>query len=252
MKLNFKNTISIFAAAVLLTACGSSDSSAPTTASGTAVDGYLSGASVYLNGEDTGFKTDANGKWNITQKVEVGDVVSVQGGTDTSTGAAFEGALKIVLDDTPTVGTIATPISTLIAAKISSTKTGDKATAAEIATNLSFISDMPLFWMFLLVALFVSFSTEVTSNTALTSIALPIFYEFAKFLPQEQSTMILMTATVAASYAFMLPIATPPNAIAMSSGAVTVKSMAAYGILFNIIGIILIVAIAKIFWIHVI
>jgi len=57
-----------------------------------------------------------------------------------------------------------------------------------------------------------------------------------------------MVATVCASYAFMLPIATPPNAIAMSSGVVDVKTMMKYGIVFNIVGIILIVIIAKYFW----
>ncbi|RLA69452.1 MAG: anion transporter, partial [Epsilonproteobacteria bacterium] len=64
------------------------------------------------------------------------------------------------------------------------------------------------------------------------------------------ATLIMMVATVCASYAFMLPIATPPNAIAMSSGVVSVKVMAAYGIVFNILGIILIVAIARSFWVH--
>jgi sodium-dependent dicarboxylate transporter 2/3/5 len=62
----------------------------------------------------------------------------------------------------------------------------------------------------------------------------------------------MLVATICASYAFMLPIATPPNAIAMSSGVVKIKTMAAYGIVFNIIGIILIVTIANFFWINVI
>jgi sodium-dependent dicarboxylate transporter 2/3/5 len=58
----------------------------------------------------------------------------------------------------------------------------------------------------------------------------------------------MMVATLCASYAFMLPIATPPNAIAMSSGAVDVKSMIRYGIVLNFIGIFLIVMIAEFFW----
>ena len=109
--------------------------------------------------------------------------------------------------------------------------------AAEIAKNLSFISDMPLFWMFVIVALFVTFSTEVTSNTALISIAVPIFYEFAKEMPQEEGMMLLMVATVAASYAFMLPIATPPNAIVMSSKVISIKEMASVGLKLNFIGV---------------
>ena len=109
--------------------------------------------------------------------------------------------------------------------------------AAEIATKLSFISDLPLLWMFVVVALFVTFSTEVTSNTALTSIAIPIFYEFAKTMPEQEGTMLLMVATVSASYAFMLPIATPPNAIVMSSRVISIKQMATVGLKLNFIGV---------------
>lgn len=120
--------------------------------------------------------------------------------------------------------------------------------AAEIAKNLSFISDMPLFWMFLIVALFVTFSTEVTSNTALISIAVPIFYEFAKEMPQQEGMMLLMVATVAASYAFMLPIATPPNAIVMSSKVISIKEMASIGLKLNFIGVIILSLVAYFVW----
>lgn len=120
--------------------------------------------------------------------------------------------------------------------------------AADIATKLSFIADMPLFWMFLLVAFFVAFSTEVTSNTALTSIAIPIFYEFAKGMPTEQGTVLLMTATVAASYAFMLPIATPPNAIVMSSRVIPIAQMAKVGFKANLIGIFVLACVAYFLW----
>ena len=61
-------------------------------------------------------------------------------------------------------------------------------------------------------------------------------------------TLILMVATICASYAFMLPIATPPNAIAMSSGAVKVKDMAKFGFVFNILGIIMITIVALVYW----
>ncbi len=120
--------------------------------------------------------------------------------------------------------------------------------AADIATKLSFISTLPLFWMFVVVALFVTFSTEVTSNTALTSIAIPIFYEFAKTMPEQEGMMLLMVATVAASYAFMLPIATPPNAIVMSSRIISIKQMASIGFKLNIIGIIVLSLVAYFVW----
>jgi len=120
--------------------------------------------------------------------------------------------------------------------------------AADIATKLSFISTMPLFWMFLFVATFVAFSTEVTSNTALTSIAIPIFYEFAKEMPAEQGTLLLMVATVSASYAFMLPIATPPNAIVMSSRVIPIAEMAKVGFKANLMGILVLACVAYFLW----
>ena len=120
--------------------------------------------------------------------------------------------------------------------------------AADIATKLSFISTLPLFWMFVVVALFVTFSTEVTSNTALTSIAIPIFYEFAKIMPEQEGMMLLMVATVAASYAFMLPIATPPNAIVMSSRVISIKQMASMGLKLNLMGIVVLTFIAYLYW----
>lgn len=120
--------------------------------------------------------------------------------------------------------------------------------AAEIATKLSFISALPLFWMFVVVALFVTFSTEVTSNTALTSIAIPIFYEFAQSMPANEGTMLLMVATVAASYAFMLPIATPPNAIVMSSRVISIKEMATIGFKLNFIGVIVVSVVGYFVW----
>ena len=119
--------------------------------------------------------------------------------------------------------------------------------AADIAHKISFISTMPLFWMFILVALFVSFSTEVTSNTALTSIALPIFYEFAKDMGNDGIVM-MMVATIAASYAFMLPIATPPNAIIMSSRVIKVGTMAKVGVVANFIGVFVVAVVGYLLW----
>lgn len=120
--------------------------------------------------------------------------------------------------------------------------------AAVIAEKLAFIETIPLFWMFIAVALFVTFTTEVTSNTALTSIAVPIFYEFSKAMPQSEGLLILMVATVAASYAFMLPIATPPNAIVMSSRVISVRQMATIGFKLNLIGVVVLSIIAYSYW----
>lgn len=119
--------------------------------------------------------------------------------------------------------------------------------AAEIASHLTNLATMPMIVFMFIVAVMVTFTTEVTSNTALISIMLPILYEVTNRAGLDVR-LFMMIATVCASYAFMLPIATPPNAIAMSTGVVNVKTMAKFGLLFNIIGIILIVLIGRFFW----
>ncbi len=126
------------------------------------------------------------------------------------------------------------------------TKTG---MATEIASYLVAFSSMPIILFLLILATLVTFTTEITSNTALISIMLPILYKVAE-QTGINTTLVMMVATVCASYAFMLPIATPPNAIAMSSGVISMKTMAAYGMVFNIVGILFIVSIANLFWIH--
>jgi len=122
--------------------------------------------------------------------------------------------------------------------------------ASEIASHLIAFTSMPIILFLLIIAAMVTFTTEITSNTALISIMLPILFQVAE-QSSIDTTLIMMLATICASYAFMLPIATPPNAIAMSSGVVSVKTMASYGIIFNIVGILLIVGIANIFWIDI-
>ncbi|CAA6804323.1 MAG: Sodium-dependent transporter [uncultured Thiotrichaceae bacterium] len=119
--------------------------------------------------------------------------------------------------------------------------------AEVVASSLQSLSSLPLFALIVLVAILITFSTEVTSNTALISLALPIIYSLGK-VSSIDSTLILMVATICGSYAFMLPIATPPNAIAISSGALKIKEMMKIGFVFNITGIILISLMAWFFW----
>ncbi|AXX92241.1 anion transporter [Malaciobacter molluscorum LMG 25693] len=119
--------------------------------------------------------------------------------------------------------------------------------ANEIANYLLALTHMPVILLILLVASLITFTTEVTSNTALISIALPIIYSLGKAANIDVN-LILFVSTICASYAFMLPIATPPNAIAMSSGAVKVKDMATFGLIFNFLGIISITIVALVYW----
>ena len=127
------------------------------------------------------------------------------------------------------------------------TKTG---MAEEIASYLITFINVPMLIFLVMIATMITFTTEITSNTALISIMLPILYKVAEQTGFD-ATLIMMLATICASYAFMLPIATPPNAIAMSSGVVSIKTMAGYGIIFNIVGIFMIVAVSQLFWIHI-
>ncbi|NPA55507.1 MAG: SLC13/DASS family transporter [Epsilonproteobacteria bacterium] len=106
---------------------------------------------------------------------------------------------------------------------------------------LSFTHSSELLLLFI-TATVVTFATEITSNTALISIALPIIYAMGI------DNNMLMLATICASYAFMLPIATPPNAIAFSSGIIKIQTMAKYGLLFNILAIITTTLFAYLVW----
>jgi len=119
--------------------------------------------------------------------------------------------------------------------------------ADAVASYLIVLTELPPMILLLSIAALITFTTEITSNTALISIMLPVIYSVAQQTGID-TTLFMMVATVCASYAFMLPIATAPNAIAMSSGVVHVTSMIRYGIILNLLGIFLIVMIAEFFW----
>ena len=123
--------------------------------------------------------------------------------------------------------------------------------ADDIASVLLGMTAMTPFLLLLGTATLITFATEITSNTALISIMLPVIYSVARQSGIDE-TLFMMVATLCASYAFMLPIATPPNAIAMSSGAVHIKDMLRYGIVLNFVGIASIVMIAYLYWRHII
>lgn len=119
-----------------------------------------------------------------------------------------------------------------------------------VASNLLHFTTFTPFLLLLVIAIMVTFTTEITSNTALISIMLPVIYALS-VQSGINAVLFMMVATICSSYAFMLPIATPPNAIAMSSGVVTIKTMALYGIVLNVFGIVLIVVTAFFFWTHI-
>lgn len=91
---------------------------------------------------------------------------------------------------------------------------------------------------------FMLFMTEVMSNVALVVIFVPVVIGISQSL--EINPMYLtVPVTLAASYAFMMPISTPPNAIVFSSGMIRMKDMIRAGILLNIIAIIVLVILSQ-------
>ena len=86
-----------------------------------------------------------------------------------------------------------------------------------------------------------TFLTELTSNAATTEMALPILASLAVAI-ETDPLLLMVPATLSASCAFMLPVATPPNAIVFGSGEVRMADMIRGGILLNLIGVILITA----------
>jgi sodium-dependent dicarboxylate transporter 2/3/5 len=88
--------------------------------------------------------------------------------------------------------------------------------------------------------LMMTFLTEVTSNTATTLIMVPILARAATEAFGINPLLIMLPATISASCAFMLPVATPPNAIVFSSGHVRMADMVRTGIILNLIGVLLV------------
>jgi len=111
-----------------------------------------------------------------------------------------------------------------------------------IGNQLGFLGTMPLVLMLLGIALAITFLTEITSNTATTQVMLPILAAAA--LANDMDLMsVLLPATLAASCAFMLPVATPPNAIVFGTNHVPIQSMVRAGIRMNLILAVVIVAV---------
>jgi sodium-dependent dicarboxylate transporter 2/3/5 len=91
-----------------------------------------------------------------------------------------------------------------------------------------------------------TFLTELTSNTVTTQIILPVIASLAVSI-HINPLLLMLPATVSASMAFMLPVATPPNAIVFGSNKITVLQMAKTGLLLNLVGAIVITLMAY-FW----
>ena len=94
-------------------------------------------------------------------------------------------------------------------------------------------------WIVLIVCLILTLMTEVTSNTATTALVLPILAQSAPILGLDP-LMLMIPATLSASCAFMMPVASPTQAIVFGSGFVTIRQMVKAGIWFNLLGVLLV------------
>ncbi|WP_165748876.1 SLC13 family permease [Cellulophaga sp. Z1A5H] len=107
-----------------------------------------------------------------------------------------------------------------------------------IGNKLIALESVPFIFLILILIFAVNFLTEITSNIATTAMLLPVLISLAPTLGVHPY-YLMISATVAASCAFMLPVATPPNAVVFGSGYLKIEDMVKKGIWMNIISILI-------------
>jgi len=107
-----------------------------------------------------------------------------------------------------------------------------------IGSQFELLKGLSMILLLLILITSVNFLTEITSNLATTAMLLPILAPIALTIGVHPYAL-MVAATVAASCAFMLPVATPPNAIVFGSGYLTIPDMFKTGIWMNVISIVL-------------
>lgn len=127
-----------------------------------------------------------------------------------------------------------------IAAAFSNTGLDDS-----IGNSLKAITDLPPVLVVLILCLGVTFLTEVTSNTATAFLLMPILAAMAIAAGLDPATYMI-PAALSCSFAFMLPVATPPNAIVFGSERLDIKDMVRKGFWLNIIGAFVITAVCTV------
>jgi solute carrier family 13 (sodium-dependent dicarboxylate transporter), member 2/3/5 len=115
-----------------------------------------------------------------------------------------------------------------------------------IGEQLAGVAALPLVGVILVICLAITFLTELTSNTATTTMILPIIGATA-VAASYHPLMLMIPATLSASFAFMLPVATPPNAIVYSSGWVSIPKMSRAGVALNFLGAVLVTTMVLLF-----
>ena len=115
----------------------------------------------------------------------------------------------------------------------------DTGLAVWIASQLTEMQGLSLILLILILVASVNFLTEITSNLATTAMLLPVLAPMA-FAFDLHPYMIMVSVTISASCAFMLPVSTPPNAVVFGSGYLRILDMMRTGVFMNLISIIII------------
>jgi sodium-dependent dicarboxylate transporter 2/3/5 len=115
-----------------------------------------------------------------------------------------------------------------------------------IGESLSAVTRLSIIALIAVVALTVTFLTEITSNTATTTLLMPVLAA-ASLGAGFDPALLMLPAALSASCAFMLPVATAPNAIVFGTGEITVEQMVREGFALNLIGVVVITAVVY-FW----
>lgn len=147
--------------------------------------------------------------WNDTQKLSWGILILFGGGLALANGMSESGIIEII--------------------------------ASSIST-----SQISILLMAALLITLMLFMTELMSNVALTAVLAPVVAGIAIGL-NIPMLHLLIPVTLASSCAFMLPMATPPNAIVFASGYVKIKDMARVGFVLNVISVVLLILVFKFF-----
>lgn len=117
-----------------------------------------------------------------------------------------------------------------------------------IGQEFSGLSGLPIILLLVIICTIVVFTSELTSNSAQTTVILPVLASLAIETGIDPLTLMI-PVTFSVSLAFMMPVGTPPNAIVFSSHKLSVWDMVKAGFLLNIIGIILVIILSKIFFV---
>lgn len=118
--------------------------------------------------------------------------------------------------------------------------------SAAIGESLSGVTRLSIILLIAAVALAVTFLTEITSNTATTTLLMPILAA-ASLGTGFDPALLMLPAALSASCAFMLPVATGPNAIVFGSGKITVEQMVREGFVLNLIAVAVVTSVVY-FW----